>query len=62
MRRIKAIGCRAWYQLADGQATIEYVLMLSTVVVILSAFITAFHHDIVKWFFMFIGEMVSPNG
>jgi len=45
-----------------GQATIEYVLMLSTVVVLFSAFITAFHHDIVKWFFMFVGELVTPHG
>ena len=62
MRRLKAWCCRTFWGLADGQATIEYVLMLSTVVVILSAFIMAFHHDIVKWFFMFIGEMLNPNG
>ena len=46
----------------NGQATVEYILMLSSVVVILSAFLTAFHKDIVKWFFMFIGEMLTPNG
>ena len=61
MRRLKALFCRI-FPVRNGQATIEYVLMLSTVVVILSAFITAFHHDIVKWFFMFIGEMLNPNG
>ena len=62
MRRLKAISCRTFWKLTDGQATIEYVLMLSTVLVLFSAFVTAFHHDIVKWFFMFIGEMVTPNG
>lgn len=44
-----------------GQATIEYVLMLATVVVILSAFLTAFHTDIVRFFFTFVGQLVSPN-
>lgn len=42
-----------------GQATIEYVLMLATVVVLLSAFLTAFHTDIVRFFFAFIGRLVS---
>jgi len=42
-----------------GQATIEYVLMLGSILVIFSAFVTAFHNDIVRWFFMFIGEMIS---
>ncbi len=44
-----------------GQATIEYVLMLATVVVILSAFLTAFHTDIVRFFFTFVGQLVSPS-
>ena len=59
--RIKAM----WHRVlngANGQATVEYILMLSTVVVIFSAFVTAFHQDIVKWFFMFIGELLPPNG
>ena len=42
-----------------GQATIEYVLMLGSILVVFSAFVTAFHNDIVRWFFMFIGEMIS---
>ena len=62
MRRIKAFGRQLFCRLPKGQATIEYVLMLSTIVVLFSAFITGFHHDIVKWFFMFIGEMLTPNG
>lgn len=41
-----------------GQATIEYVLMLSTIVVLLSAFFTAFHKDIVRFFFQFIGQLL----
>ena len=61
MRRIKALFNQI-VPTKKGQATIEYVLMLSTVVVIFSAFITAFHKDIVKWFFMFLGEMLTPNG
>ena len=32
-----------------GQATIEYVLMLASVVVIFSAFLTAFHTDMVHY-------------
>ena len=58
MRRIKALRqvlCKS----RRGQATIEYVLMLSSILVILSAFISAFHKDIVKWFFMFIGQLLT---
>ena len=62
MCRLKVISWQFLKKMSDGQATIEYVLMLSTVIVILSAFITAFHQDIVKWFFMFIGDMLTPNG
>lgn len=50
------------YRLAKhqrGQATIEYVLMLGSILVIFSAFLTAFHKDIVKWFFMFVGELIT---
>lgn len=43
----------------SGQATIEYVLMLSSILVIFSAFVTAFHNDIVRWFFMFVGELLT---
>ena len=57
MRRIYAkfrqIGIRK-----DGQATIEYVLMLGSILVVFSAFLTAFHNDIVRWFFMFVGQML----
>lgn len=42
-----------------GQATIEYVLMLATIVVILSAFLTAFHTHIVRFFFTFIGQLLT---
>lgn len=42
-----------------GQATIEYVLMLGSILVVLSAFISAFHRDIVFWFFSFLGQMLT---
>ncbi len=42
-----------------GQATVEYVLMLATVVVVLSAFLTAFHTHIVRWFFTFVGQLLT---
>lgn len=42
-----------------GQASIEYVLMLSSILVVLSAFLTAFHSDIARWFFMFIGQLLT---
>ena len=58
MRRIKAL-CRRACRSKRGQSTIEYVLMLSSIMVILSAFITAFHKDIVRWFFMFVGQMLT---
>ena len=57
-RRLKVICRRAW-RIRRGQATIEYVLMLGSILVILSAFITAFHNDIVRWFFMFIGQLLT---
>ena len=41
-----------------GQATVEYVLMLATVVVVLSAFLTAFHNNIVRFLFTFIGKFL----
>ena len=44
-----------------GQATIEYVLMLASVVVIFSAFVTAFHTDMVHYLFSFIGQLL-PEG
>ncbi len=44
-----------------GQATIEYVLMLATVVVVLAAALTTFHTDIARWFFTFIGVMYSSK-
>ncbi|HJD19133.1 MAG TPA: class III signal peptide-containing protein [Candidatus Avelusimicrobium excrementipullorum] len=58
MRKIKAAFCRA-RQNRRGQASIEYVLMLGSIMVILSAFITAFHKDIVRWFFMFVGQLLT---
>ncbi len=57
MRRIKA----AWRRLRrsrSGQASIEYMLMLGSILVILSAFITAFHNDIVRWMFAFVGQLL----
>ena len=41
-----------------GQATIEYVLMLATIAVLVSAFFTAFNTRIVRWIFAFIGRIV----
>lgn len=58
MRKIKAAFCRE-RQNRRGQASIEYVLMLGSIMVILSAFITAFHKDIVRWFFMFVGQLLT---
>ena len=57
MRKIKALWrcCKG----KRGQASIEYMLMLGSVMVIFSAFVTAFHMDIVRWFFMFIGQMLT---
>ena len=48
-------------ELSRGQATIEYVLMLVSVVVIFSAFITTFHTDMVHYIFSFIGQLL-PEG
>ncbi|MBR5151599.1 MAG: hypothetical protein IKW71_02055 [Elusimicrobiaceae bacterium] len=45
-------------KLSCGQATIEYVLMLAAVVVIFSAFLTAFHTDMVYYLFSFIGQIL----
>lgn len=56
MRKIKAAG--ALLRGRGGQASIEYVLMLGSIVVVLSAFITAFHKDIVRWFFIFVGQLL----
>ena len=58
MRRMKAL-LRLWCRQRCGQVTIEYVLMLSSILVVFSAFITAFHKDIVRWFFMFIGQLLT---
>lgn len=44
-----------------GQATIEYVLMLATVVVVLSAALTTFHNDIARWFFTLIGIILEAK-
>ncbi|WP_428073885.1 class III signal peptide-containing protein [Candidatus Avelusimicrobium luingense] len=42
-----------------GQATIEYVLMLASIVVVISAFFTAFHTDVVRWLFIFVGKLLT---
>ncbi len=56
-RPLKA-AARPW-QNRRGQATVEYVLMLGSILVVFSAFVTAFHQDIVRWFFMFIGQLLT---
>lgn len=48
-------------KLSRGQATIEYVLMLASVVVIFSAFLATFHTDMVHYLFSFIGQLL-PEG
>ena len=58
IRRIKAYCLRLCRE-QRAQAAIEYVLMLGSILVILSAFITAFHNDIVRWFFIFIGQLLT---
>ena len=57
-RKVKKM-LRRFCSMRRGQATIEYVLMLGSILVILSAFITTFHTDIVRWFFIFIGQMLT---
>lgn len=49
----KALACQ------KGQATIEYVLMLASIVVVISAFFTAFHTDVVRWLFIFVGKLLT---
>ncbi len=44
-----------------GQATIEYVMMLCTVVVVLTAALTTFHNDIARWFFTLIGMILDQR-
>jgi len=44
---------------AKGQATVEYILMLSSIVVIVLAFFTAFHTHIVRFFFQFVGMLLT---
>lgn len=58
MRTFKAV-LRWIHRQKKGQATIEYMLMLGSILVVFSAFLTAFHNDIVRWFFMFVGQMLS---
>lgn len=48
-------------RLSRGQATIEYVLMLVSVVVIFSAFMTIFNTEVVHYIFSFIGQLL-PEG
>ncbi len=42
-----------------GQATVEYILMLSSIVVVLLAFLTAFHTHIARFFFQFVGMLLA---
>ena len=44
-----------------GQATIEYVMMVCTVVVVLSAAFVTFHLDIARWFFTLIGMILDQK-
>ena len=52
-KHLKGLSCK------KGQATIEYVLMLGTVLTLFSAFVTLFHKDIVRIFFSFIGMLMG---
>ena len=45
-------------ELSRGQATIEYVLLLASAVVIFSAFMTMFHTDMARYLFSFIGQLL----
>ena len=56
--RLKRLSGK-WIAKQEGQATVEYVLMLATIVVILAAFLTAFHTNIVRFFFTFIGQLLT---
>ena len=56
--RLKRLATR-FLRAQRGQATIEYVLMLATIVVILSAFLTAFHTHIVRFLFTFVGMLLT---
>ncbi|WP_158093772.1 hypothetical protein [Candidatus Avelusimicrobium gallicola] len=56
--RLKRLSGK-WLSKQEGQATVEYVLMLATIVVILAAFLTAFHTHIVRFFFTFIGQLLT---
>ncbi len=56
--RLKRLATR-FLRPQRGQATIEYVLMLTSIVVILSAFLTAFHTHIVRFLFTFVGMLLT---
>ena len=45
-------------ELSHGQATIEYVLLLASAVVIFSAFLSIFHTDMAHYLFSFIGQLL----
>ena len=45
-------------ELSRGQATIEYVLLLASAVVIFSAFLATFHTDMAHYLFSFIGQLL----
>ena len=42
-----------------GQATVEYILMLSSIVVVVSAFLMSFHTRLARFFFDFVGMLIS---
>ena len=44
-----------------GQATIEYLMMLCTVVVLFSAAFVTFHTRIARWFFTLIGVILDQR-
>lgn len=62
MRKAKAVllRCRRHWN-RRGQATVEYVLMLGSILVVFSAFLTAFHQDIIRWLFAFIGLLLPTK-
>lgn len=46
-------------QSTRAQATVEYLLLLASIVVVISAFLTAFHTKIVRVLFQWIGMILT---
>ena len=45
-------------KLSHGQATIEYVLLMASVVVVFSAFLSMFHTEMAHYLFSFVGQLL----